>query len=244
MVVRFRFFSFYGTPCSGNNSSRGQYYETQHNTRLFLVLLIGLVTSFSVQAQTRLCASKTTGALFFRTTSCYSTETLINNLSQLKGPKGDKGDPGLQGPRGATGLQGIQGVPGIQGPTGPQGAPADLSQCRQVLGVDVTDLYYSPGGSRDGTLPGIYVQGRSKVSELRCNEGEFLFSYSAMQSPRYPNDYFVNAIITPVEHRFNNDPSGLIEWIEVVALRNDAIGTDTPAKIVLSVPGVCCPLSQ
>jgi len=193
----------------------------------------------------RICANKTTGNILIRST-CYSTETTISNIASLKGPKGDKGDTGLQGLRGLTGAQGIQGVPGTkgeQGPKGDPGTPADLTQCRQVQGVDVTDLYWT-GGPREGTLA--VPLSISKIYELRCNAGEFLFSYSAIQGQNLnlPLSYFVNALITPYEHRFYNDPSGLLEWIEVTATRNDVTGTDSTAKIFLTVPGVCCPIAQ
>jgi hypothetical protein len=117
---------------------------------VFAVLL-----TVSAQAQSRICANKTTGNILIRST-CYSTETAITNIASLKGPKGDTG---LQGPRGLTGAQGTQGLKGdtgsqgIQGLKGDTGAPGSFSSCYQTTAeivANYTDIEYNLSCYKDG----------------------------------------------------------------------------------------------
>ena len=233
-----------------------------------------ILSNVSAQAQSRICANKTTGNILIRPT-CFSSENIITNIAGLKGPTGPIGPQGIQGvpgAKGATGAQGLQGIQGLKGNTGAQGIqgskgdtgeqgpkgdtgqqgiqgePAEFAQCRQVLGVDVTEEYM-PGGSREGQWPADRFPyagySNTKLYELKCNQGEFLFSYSAMpiyftQSGPNPGD----VVAKPIEYRFNNDPLGLIEWVEVAGVRADISNPSSRDNMNLLVPGVCCPLPQ
>jgi hypothetical protein len=225
--------------------------------------VFAILLTVSAQAQSRICANKTTGNILIRST-CFSSENTITNIANLKGPKGDtglqglrgltgaqgtqglKGDTGTQGPKGDTGtqgtqglkgdtgLQGIQGIKGDageQGIKGDQGEPADLTQCRQIKGgVEVTNQFFLAGIIN--SLPNNPTVPASRAFELRCQAGEFLFSYTAI-TPGSPTVGMYK------EHRFNDDPNGLIEWVDFIV--NSHPGLDISG---VALVGVCCPLSQ
>jgi hypothetical protein len=203
--------------------------------------VFAILLTVSAQAQSRICANKTTGNILIRST-CFSSENTITNIANLKGPKGDTGLQGLrgltgaqgtQGVKGDTGLQGIQGIKGDtgeQGLKGDQGEPADLTQCRQIKGgVEVTNQFFLAGIIN--SLPNNPTVPASRAFELRCQAGEFLFSYTAT-SPTTP-------VWMYKEHRFNDDPNGLIEWVDFIV--DSYPGLDISHVALVSV---CCPLSQ
>lgn len=144
------------------------------------LVLLTIISAVSAQAQSRICANKTTGNILIRST-CYSTETTISNIASLKGPKGDKGDTGLQGLRGLTGAQGIQGEQGLTGPkgekgeTGAQGPVVDVTKCRKA---EVVQTVY-----HDSLLGG-WLRGYS----LMCNQDEFLLNQGLLNNYYWEGD--------------------------------------------------------
>ena len=225
---------------------------------VFAVLL-----TVSAQAQSRICANKTTGNILIRST-CYSTETAITNIASLKGPKGDTGLQGLRGLTGAQGTQGIKGNTGAQGIQGPKGEPGtsiNLSQCRTLK-------------SKDEVKPEAYFfENQAPLmlgATIECSASEFLLNYSEIHSP---NVEFYD--ISP-QFNFSTEPqqTGIIKSVGYAGTLNpysldfltyDPTFQDLPsyplaspidfseypydiltrrATYSITVSGTCCPLPQ
>jgi hypothetical protein len=222
--------------------------------------VFAILLTVSAQAQSRICANKTTGNIFLRPT-CFSSENTITNIANLKGPTGPIGPRGIQGATGLTGAQGIKGNTGAQGPKGEPGTSINLSQCRTLK-------------SKDEVKPEAYFFDNQAPlmlgATIECSASEFLLNYSEIHSP---NVEFYD--ISP-QFNFSTEPqqTGVIKSVGYAGTLNpysldfltyDPTFQDLPsyplaspidfskypydiltrrATYSITVSGTCCPLPQ
>lgn len=192
----------------------------------FAVLL-----TVSAQAQSRICANKTTGNILIRTT-CFSSENTITNITALKGPQGIQGVPGARGAQGLQGIPGVRGSTGAQGTQGVQGPKGDQG-IQGPKGDIVSNV-----GCRDANIQNnadfLSYENMFSNFEVWCPQSEFL----VISGYRGEGNSVVS---TDSLYYVNNDPTKPIQHVSYTA---QASSRDEYNSMTFEAFGTCCPLSQ